>query len=240
MSPTVLVVLLMVGGYLIGGIPFGLLAGRMRGIDVRTTGSKNIGATNVGRLLGRWYGVLVFVLDVLKGLVPTLAAGCVLIGLSGRANLSEPGRYLCWLGVGAACVVGHNYPVYIRFRGGKGVSTSLGVALGIYPELTYPALLAFGVWLIVVAASRYVSLGSVVAGIAFPVAFAVLSSYRQQSVFSDSWPLLAFSLLLCVLVLLRHRSNLGRLLAGTESKIGRRREDPPAAEQRTKITPPPA
>ena len=227
MSPTGIVVVLVVAAYLMGAIPFGLLVGRMRGVDVRTVGSRNIGATNVGRVLGRRYGALVFLLDVLKGLVPTLVAGRVLAGLWAGTDLSQPGRYLCWLGMGAACVVGHNYPVYLRFRGGKGVSTSLGVALGIYPALTLPALVAFGVWVIVVAFSRYVSLGSIVAGVAFPVAFVVVALYRQGSVLSDSWPLLVFSLLLGALVLVRHRANLGRLLAGTESKIGRRRPDPP-------------
>ncbi|MHC4094139.1 MAG: glycerol-3-phosphate 1-O-acyltransferase PlsY [Planctomycetota bacterium] len=224
MSPLVTLVPLALGAYLIGATPFGVLIGRTRGVDIRTVGSGNIGATNVGRQLGWKYGVLVFLLDVLKGMVPTILAGRLLVGLADSAELSEPNRYLCWLGIGAACVVGHTWPVYLRFRGGKGVATSLGVALGIYPELTYPALIAMAVWIIVVAATRYVSLGSMAGGIALPGAFAAISSSRQDGVFSDAWPLLLFSLLLCGLVLVRHRSNLGRLLSGTEAKVGRRRQ----------------
>ena len=227
MSAITTVALLIVGAYLVGAIPFGLLIGRMRGIDVRTAGSKNIGATNVGRLLGRKFGLLVFVLDVLKGLIPTAIAGWVLLGLGGRAGPPEPVRYLCWLTIGAACVVGHNFPVYLGFAGGKGVSTSLGVTLGIYPDLTYPAVTAFLIWAIVVGVSRYISLGSIIAGIAFPILFVAVTRYRGRGVMRECWPLLVFSLLLALLVLIRHRANLGRLLAGTESKIGRPGSEPP-------------
>ncbi len=230
MSVFATVSLLIIGAYLIGGIPFGLLAGRLRGIDIRTVGSRNIGATNVGRTLGRPYGIAVFALDVLKGLAATLVAGQILVGLAAAADLSEPTRYLFWLAVGMAAVLGHNYPVYLGFRGGKGVSTSLGVALGVYPELTFTALVAFAVWILVVAVSRYVSLGSIVAGVSFPVIFVVLSARRGQSVLTDAWPLLAFSLLLALLVLIRHRANLGRLAAGTESKVGRGKDRPPSGD----------
>ncbi len=220
MNVPVVVALSIVASYLIGSVPFGLLVGRWGGVDVRSQGSGNIGATNVGRLLGRRYGMLVFSLDVLKGLVPTLASGAVLGSLWADAQLAESVRYICWLGVGAAAVIGHNYPVYLRFRGGKGVSTSLGVTLGVYPELTFPALVALGVWLLVVVLSRYVSLGSICAGIALPTAYAIISTYRGRGLLAESWPLTIFVLLLACLVLTGHRSNVGRLLAGTEAKIG--------------------
>jgi len=219
---------LAVAAYLIGGIPFGLLAGWTRGIDVRRAGSGNIGATNVSRLLGRGYGVAVFVLDVLKGLLPTLAAGRALAGPVGEAEVSEPVRYLCWLHIGAACVLGHNYPLYLGFRGGKGVSTSLGVALGIYPLLTWAGVLAFAVWGVVLAISRYVSLASVAAGLAFPVGFAVVARWQGRSVVGELWPLLVFSVLLAVMVVIRHRANLARLRAGTEARIGSSRARPPS------------
>jgi len=221
MNPTIVVLLLIVGAYLCGAIPFGLLVGRARGVDVRTAGSRNIGATNVGRTLGRKYGVLVFVLDVAKGLGPMILAGHQLVGLANSAGLSEPTRYLCWLAVGAACVLGHNFPVYLRFRGGKGVATTLGVALGAYPVMTYPALLAGGVWLVVVLASRYVSLASVAAAIALPVAFILVSSRQHRNVLGDAWPMLLFAALLATMIVVRHRANLVRLLEGTERKIGR-------------------
>ncbi len=226
MTISVVVPLLLVGAYLVGSIPFGLLVGWLGGVDVRRQGSGNIGATNVGRLLGRRYGVLVFVLDLLKGLGPTLIAGWVLARLWGSQGGSEATRYLCWLGVGAACVIGHNCPVYLRLRGGKGVSTSLGVTLGVYPDLTWPALVALGVWVVVVGISRYVSLGSICAGIALPLAYVVVSACSGRGVLSGSWPLLLFTLLLAGLVVGSHRSNLGRLLGGTEAKMGGRSEEP--------------
>lgn len=220
MTPTQMVVLLMVGAYLVGAIPFGLLIGFLRGVDIRTVGSKNIGATNVGRALGRKFGLAAFVLDVLKGLLPVLLAGYLLIGPNSRGGLTGPTGYLCWLVIGACCVAGHNFPIYISFRGGKGVATSLGVALGIYPDLTYPALLAFAVWMVAVLISRYVSLASVMAGVSFPIAYCAISLYSRPGTLRDSWPLLGFAVLLAVMLLVRHRGNLGRLLAGTEAKIG--------------------
>ena len=226
MKVSVVVPLLLVGAYLVGSIPFGVLIGWVGGVDVRRQGSGNIGATNVGRLMGRRYGVLVFVLDLLKGLGPTLMAGWVLAKLWDGPGGSEAARYLCWLAVGAACVIGHNCPVYLGLRGGKGVSTSLGVTLGVYPDLTWPALVALGVWVVVVGISRYVSLGSICAGIALPIAFVVVSACSGRGVLSGGWPLLVFTLLLASLVVVSHRSNLGRLLAGTEAKIGGRSEGP--------------
>ncbi|MCP4248425.1 MAG: glycerol-3-phosphate 1-O-acyltransferase PlsY [bacterium] len=226
MTPTQIVVPLIVGAYLVGGIPFGLLVGFLRGVDIRTVGSKNIGATNVGRTLGRKFGIAVFFLDVLKGLLPVLLAGYLLIGPNSQAGLTGATGYLCWLAVGAGCVAGHNYPIYLRFRGGKGVATSLGVALGIYPDLTHPALLSFAAWAVVVLVSRYVSLASIVAGISFPIAYCAISLYLRPGTLGDSWPLLGFAVLLAVMVLARHRGNLGRLLAGTEAKIGQKGESP--------------
>lgn len=220
MNAWLIVPMLVTAAYLIGGIPFGVVVGRMCGVDVRKQGSGNIGATNVGRVLGRKLGGLVFALDVLKGLLPTLAAGTILAGAAAAEHWSDASRYLCWLAVGVASVIGHNYPVYLRFRGGKGVATSLGATLGVYPDLTYPALIALGVWVVVVAISRYVSLGSICAGIALPLSFAGLSAYRGRSVLSEGWPLLLFALLVATMVIVRHRSNVRRLLAGTEPKMG--------------------
>jgi glycerol-3-phosphate acyltransferase PlsY len=220
MNATTALVLLITGAYLIGAIPFGLLIGLTQGIDVRTAGSRNIGASNVGRLLGRRFGVLVFVLDVLKGLVPTALAGWALVELGGQAGPPEQLRYLCWLTIGVVCILGHNYPIYLAFNGGKGVATSLGVALGVYPHLTIPALAAFVIWAVVVAVSRYISLGSIAAGIAFPILFLAAASYRGLSVTADGWPLLVFSLLMSLLVVVRHLGNIRRLAAGTEPKLG--------------------
>ncbi len=220
MNATTSLVLMMAGAYLIGAIPFGLLIGLTQGVDVRTAGSRNIGATNVGRVLGRRFGVLAFVLDVLKGLLTTALAGWALVELGGQAGPPEQVRYLCWLTIGVICILGHNFPIYLAFNGGKGVATSLGVALGVYPHLTFPALAAFVIWGVVVAVSRYISLGSIAAGITFPILFVAAARYRGLSVTTDGWPLLLLSLLMSLLVLVRHLGNIRRLAAGTEPKLG--------------------
>ncbi|MFH0983007.1 MAG: glycerol-3-phosphate 1-O-acyltransferase PlsY [Planctomycetota bacterium] len=215
----VTVVLSALGAYLLGSVPFGLLAGKARGVDIRTVGSCNIGATNVGRTLGRSWGVLVFLLDVLKGLLPTLAAGFILAAGRGK-GMSEATRNLGVLLVGISAVLGHTYSVFLGFRGGKGVATTLGVALGVYPDLTYPALAAFAVWLVVTLTSRYVSLGSVCAAVAFPAAL-ILISRGQAGFLARDWPLVLGSVLLAALIVYRHRANLSRLLNGTEHRIGK-------------------
>lgn len=208
--------------YVLGSIPFGWLAGKLHGVDIRSVGSGNIGATNVSRNLGRPWGVLVFLLDTLKGLGPTLAASMVLSGPPARADLSQTGHNLCLLAVGISAVLGHNYSVFLRFRGGKGVATTLGVALGVYPALTYAALAALAVWLAVTLTSRYVALGSICAAVAFPFALILISGW-QEGFLKNDWPLLVFSSLLAGLVIHRHRANILRLATGTEGKIGKMR-----------------
>lgn len=208
----------MVGGYLVGAIPFGLLVGRLKGVDIRRHGSGNIGATNVGRVLGRGYGIAVFALDTLKGLLPVALAGYALSRSAGAA----PGAavHLLWVGVATACILGHMFPVYLGFKGGKGVATSLGALLGIYPYFTWPGLLAFALWLVVTGTSRYVSVGSVTAAAAFPIMFAVLDRSGWWGAAGGLWPLHVFAVTVAILVIYRHRSNLRRLAEGTESRIG--------------------
>jgi len=211
--------------YLCGSVPFGLLVGRARGLDIRAHGSGNIGATNVGRVLGRPWGVLVFVLDVLKGLLPTAAFGVLLRSWTGPAATHEAGAFLAWLAVGVAGVLGHTFPVYIGFRGGKAVATSLGVALGVWPYFTLPALAAGVVWVGATLLSRYVSVGSVAAAGAFPVLFAVLAAVRAEYWGSPRqlWPMYVFAVAVAGLIILRHRGNLARLWQGTEPRIGGRK-----------------
>ena len=216
------VLLIFAACYLIGGTPLGYLAGRVKGIDIRSTGSGNIGATNVSRVLGRRWGVGVFALDVAKGLVPMLIAGVILDFGASEWELVAADQNLIWLGSGVCCILGHNYPVYLRFRGGKGASTSFGVVLGVYPYLTIAGLGAFGVWLMVTLTTRYVSAGSVSAAVALPLFVVCGMLWGGYAVFAESWPLLGFSILASALVVYRHRGNLTRLRAGTESKIGSR------------------
>ncbi|MCC7408904.1 MAG: glycerol-3-phosphate 1-O-acyltransferase PlsY [Phycisphaeraceae bacterium] len=211
----------LIGAYLVGSIPFGLLIGSMRGVDVRKAGSGNVGATNVGRVLGRKWGVLCFVLDVLKGLLPVLIAG-VAMGWLGRRDLPAADTWR-WLAVAAAAVVGHVFPVWLKFRGGKGVATSLGVLLGFYPVLTLPAVIALAVWVILVRTFHYVSLASIVAAVSLPVTLLIEGQIRRQAM-AYLMPYLVVTSLLALLVIVRHRSNIQRLLAGTESKVGQKRE----------------
>lgn len=213
---------LMAGGYLVGAIPFGLLVGLARGVDIRTKGSGNIGATNVGRVLGRPWGFLVFGLDLLKGLAPTILAGTFTHRWS-AAGASPVCVYGAWLGVALACILGHMFPIYLGFKGGKGVATSVGVLLGVYPYFTIPAVLTFAAWVVLTLATRYVSVGSMGAAIAFPILFAVFA-WRHSETWgrvADLWPFHAFAALVALLVVYRHRGNVRRLLAGTESRIGR-------------------
>ncbi|MBN2561844.1 MAG: glycerol-3-phosphate 1-O-acyltransferase PlsY [Phycisphaerae bacterium] len=212
--------LLFIGSYLLGGVPFGLVVARLKGVDIRKRGSGNVGATNVGRVLGRKWGVLVLVLDATKGALTTVLASVLLMHRDGRfADVGQVHRDLVLLSTGVCCVIGSIAPVYLRFRGGKGVATSLGVVLGIYPYLTLPGLAALAVWAIVVLASRYVSLGSIAAACVLPVAFIAISWFSHWPL-ADHYPLLGLCLVMSSAVLLRHRGNMGRLLSGTESRIG--------------------
>lgn len=209
------VVLLALGAYLLGAIPFGLLIGQARGVDIREHGSRNIGATNAGRVLGRKWGYLCLILDVLKGLAPALAARFVL--------LEEPvdsAMLLCWILVGVAAVLGHMLPVYLKFRGGKGVATTVGVALGIFPYYTVAMVAALVPYAIVRFATGMVSLGSLTIAVAFPVAFFVYVGFRQEVSLSVYWPLAAVAVLLGLMIIVRHRSNITRLLRGEELRFG--------------------
>lgn len=217
-----------IAAYLSGSIPFGLLISRLHGRDVRREGSGNIGATNVGRVLGRKWGALCFVLDVLKGLIPVLAAGFHL-GYAGRWNLRTDEAWH-WLAVAAAAVLGHMFPPWLGFRGGKGVATSLGTLLGAWPLLTVPGLLAAATWAIVAGLSRYVSLASMTAAIALPLYILLLALLRRQPC-RDLIPFLLVTGLLAILVLVRHQANIRRLITGTEPKIGQRHLTDPQKEK---------
>src|SRR5947209_1627845 len=136
-SQTGLILGLIPLAYLLGSIPFGLLVGLAKGIDPRTVGSKNIGATNLGRLLGFKFFAIVFTLDLLKSLLPTMFAGAILHRTHQSLTSAD---YLFWLLVGAAAILGHMFSVFIGFKGGKGVATSAGLILGLFPCFTLPGL----------------------------------------------------------------------------------------------------
>jgi glycerol-3-phosphate acyltransferase PlsY len=203
--------------YLIGSIPFGLMVGKARGIDPRTAGSGNIGATNLGRLLGGKFFALVFTLDLLKGMTPVLAAGAML-----RFAPRDWRDYLAWLLVGAAAIVGHMFSVFLGFKGGKGVATSAGVLLGVFPYYTIPGLLAVAVWGILFLVTRYVSVASMLGAVFFPVAYVGVALVRGWPVTQSQWPLLAFAIVIPAMIVYKHRGNIARLRAGTESRFVRR------------------
>lgn len=204
-------------GYASGAVPFGLLIGKLHGVDVRKSGSGNLGATNVGRVLGRKWGILCFVLDAIKGTLPVVLAGHFL-GLLGKMDL-PPTSALMWMATAVAALLGHVFPVWLKFKGGKGVATGLGVVAGFWPLITLPALAAFATWGLLVLITRYVSLASIVGALCVPtyLAFYVLATGRSMASF---WPFLVVTLAMALLLVYRHRANIVRLLAGTEPKIG--------------------
>jgi glycerol-3-phosphate acyltransferase PlsY len=212
-----------ISAYLLGSIPFGFIIAKAHGKDLRSIGSGNIGATNVSRALGRRWAYFCFVLDVLKGLVPMLAVG----GCVGMPN-PTPSLLSFWLAVGCAAILGHIFPIYLKFKGGKGVATSLGVAIGLWPYYTICAALAFAVWAAVALIWRYISLASIAASIAFPLVLILAIAIRPGWDFISLWPLLIAAIAIPLMVIIRHRENIKRLLAGTENKVFNRqasRED---------------
>jgi len=185
--------------YLLGSIPFGLIVGHLWAkIDIRKYGSGNIGMTNVLRTLGYMPGLLTLVLDGGKGTAAVLLAKLV---------SDDP---LVWLACGAFAIVGHNWSIFLRFQGGKGVATAAGVFLGVAP---YVALALFTVFLVVVVITRYVSLGSIVAAATLPIWLVI---------FGFPWPGLALGTLISIFTVVRHRANIGRLLSGTEYRFGQK------------------
>lgn len=195
--------------YLIGGIPFGYLIAVVNGIDIRKQGSGNIGATNVGRVLGRKYGLIIFILDMLKGfvavfLVPVLVGSEIMFPTTSDNLLV----ILC----GFCTILGHAFPVYLKFKGGKAVATSFGVFIWLVP---ISIAIAFGVWLLTVIVSRYVSLGSMIGTLALVGVIVVV----VDSPFGDNIYLTALSVAVAILIIVRHTSNIKRIIAGTEKKV---------------------
>lgn len=206
--------------YLVGAAPFALLAGRLKGVDIRRQGSGNVGATNAGRVLGRQWFFIVFALDFLKG----LASVALLFGLlnvwldTGGAVEAQFGLRNLSVVYGLAAILGHMFPIYLGFRGGKGIAVSAGVFVWLAP---YAFLAALGTFLIVYAASRYVSLGSICSAVVFCgsyFAFALL--LRGEDPLAPGTLLLsATCVLLALLVVFKHRANIARLVAGREMKV---------------------
>jgi glycerol-3-phosphate acyltransferase PlsY len=218
MRPIQILLILIPVGYLLGSIPFGLIVGRAKGIDPRTAGSKNIGATNIGRLLGKKFFFIVFALDLLKSFVPMAVASAVVHRIFPIER--DWHVFMAWLSVGAAAVIGHMFSLFLGFKGGKGVSASAGVMLGLIPYYTLPGILSVGIFLGVLKASRYVSLASMAGATAFPIIYLATGLGMRWPVFGAQAPLLVFGTLIPLMIVYRHRTNIARLRAGTESRIG--------------------
>jgi acyl phosphate:glycerol-3-phosphate acyltransferase len=188
-----------IAAYLVGAIPMGYVVARLRGgVDIRRAGSGNIGATNVLRTLGKGPAIATLVGDIAKGFAAVSIA---------RAADAAP----VWAAAGAVlAIVGNCWPVFLKFRGGKGVATGFGAFLALAPWATAPAAL---VWILVVATLRYVSLGSVMACVCLPLGVAVLGYPR---------PYTAAAVAAAITIIYRHRENLGRLLSGSEARLGQR------------------
>ena len=199
----------MIVGYLLGSCPNGLLIARSRGVDIRKHGSGNIGATNVLRVVGKKWGYLVFALDAFKG----FAAVRLALVLAFALNPNGLHHELVGIVGGLAAILGHTFPVWLRFRGGKGVATSAGVLLGLMP---IAVISVFLVWLALFKGTRYVSVASIGAAAALP--FFVALYLRINMVAGAS--LLPFSILIAGVVIWRHRSNIQRLLRGNEQRFG--------------------
>ena len=182
--------------YLLGSVPSGLLIGKwLRGVDIRQLGSKNIGATNAFRILGPWPAFWVFFIDAVKG----MAGVCLGQMLTGET--------LGLLAGGIAAIAGHNWSIFLKFKGGRGVATGLGVILILSPKVT---LIVFLVWAFIVYITRYVSLGSIVAAILVPIC---------MWLFGEKTEILIFGIFAALFVILKHRPNIVRLLRGEELKI---------------------
>jgi acyl-phosphate glycerol 3-phosphate acyltransferase len=222
MDPLLLTALVCLAAYLVGGVPFGYLVARARGVDILHQGSGNIGATNVGRVLGRRFGLLVFALDFAKGALPTAAA-------LAAAPFADPGwgpatPQVLGVAAGLAAFLGHVFPPYLRFHGGKGVATGAGVVAVLLPA---PALGAVLVWLAVLCAARYVSLASTTAALALCLFHLALA---PAPLAPAGLPLTLFCVVAAGLVLLRHRANLARLVKGNENQL----RDSPTMQTLTK------
>jgi glycerol-3-phosphate acyltransferase PlsY len=193
--------------YVVGSIPSGYIAGRLAGIDIRTVGSGNIGATNVTRSLGKKYGYPVFIADFCKGPLAVFAANIVArkAGASASAEMYEIVAAVC-------CVLGNAFPVWLGFRGGKGVAVSAGLMFALMP---WPALGAISIWLVLFYLTGYVSLASIVAAVLLPVIVFVLLHFHKM----NEWSFLYVSIALTSFIVFRHRSNITRLLSGTEQRF---------------------
>jgi glycerol-3-phosphate acyltransferase PlsY len=204
-----------------GSIPFGVVLAKLKKVDLRTVGSGNTGATNVGRALGRRWGLLCFVLDAAKGATPVILAGVLAGTLGEPAGALAPSAASGWLAVGVAAILGHVFSPFLNFKGGKGVATACGALLAMWPLMTIPVLVAAGVFLLMILTLRFMSLASMAAAIAIPSTTLILGLMDEgtQAQSGSVLPQTITGLVIAFMVVWRHRANLKRVLDGTEPKV---------------------
>jgi glycerol-3-phosphate acyltransferase PlsY len=198
-------------GYFFGSFPPGYFAGRMSGVDIRAVGSGNIGATNVLRVLGKRWGYAVFFMDAFKG----FAAVRLTLFIAHRLPFAQAYAEYFAILAAVSCVVGHSFPVWLRFKGGKGVATSAGALFGLMP---LAVVIVFLIWVIVFEITRYVSVASVIAASCLPIVVALFMRWKMI----ESVGFLYLSTVMTLLVIWRHRSNFSRLRSGTEQRFTRK------------------
>ena len=218
--PIVGYILIVLVAYLLGSIPTGFLVAKARGIDIRTVGSGNIGATNVFRILGKPAGIFVLLADAAKGWLAVFVVAKLVAGwfYPAAGPLAREWFAIC---AGIAAILGHNYTCWLHFKGGKGIATSAGVLVALVPV---PLLIILGVWIVVFALSRYVSLASISASFALPFAAWLVG---------ESWTIILVTAALAALAIYKHKANIQRLINGTENRIGFKKPLPSDAPKPT-------
>jgi acyl phosphate:glycerol-3-phosphate acyltransferase len=229
-------------GYLLGSIPFAFILGKLKGVDIRKVGSGNVGATNLGRTVGMKFFWLAFLLDGLKGFLPVFSLSLLVHHWNYDGWTAYPGSALSlpldaplptWspLLSGIAAMLGHLYPVWLKFRGGKGVSTAFGLVLGLWPLFTVAGLLSGLAFVLVFFAYRYISVSSISSSALFPIFVFLFGTAAKLPLVGDFlytppgqlYPLVAIGAAFALLIAFKHRGNISRLIQGTEPKFGQKK-----------------
>jgi glycerol-3-phosphate acyltransferase PlsY len=214
--PVLAYIIVAVAAYLLGSIPTGYLVAKAKGIDIQKAGSGNIGATNAMRVLGKPAGIFVMVVDALKGFVAVVLISYLIgfwLSQGKRGNYEEEIAYRLPVVAGIFAVLGHNYTCWLKFKGGKGIATTAGVYLALAPVAL---LIALAIFILSIVVTRYVSVGSIAAAAVLPVAV----WFNRGNLFLE-----VVTIALCALAIYKHKSNIKRLMAGTESRFGKKPED---------------
>lgn len=206
-SPLLALTMIFLMGYLLGSVPWGLLIGFFNGVDIRTKGSKNIGSTNVTRILGSFWGKFCFLMDFLKGYLAVILA----IWMAGHLNYGNPGLAKIFGGMGA--ILGHIYPIWLRFKGGKGVATGAGVAFGL---AFWPVIIGLLLWVLIEIRTRIVAIASLVAACAVAILALIFQLFGWENI---GWSVVVLIAAMACIIVYRHKENIQRLLEGKENSF---------------------